>query len=50
MPREAVTIQPGSVEVHVGAPIDPGAFSNVLELSAHVRARIAELAEMPFAR
>jgi 1-acyl-sn-glycerol-3-phosphate acyltransferase len=47
MPRESLTIQPGGVEVHVGTPIDPNAFAGVVELSAHVRARIAELAQMP---
>jgi hypothetical protein len=47
MPREAVTIQSGSVEVHVGAPVDPNTFASVPELSAHVRARIGELAQMP---
>jgi hypothetical protein len=35
------------VEVHVGTPIDPNAFSGVADLSAHVRGRIAALAQMP---
>lgn len=47
MPRESLQIQPGSVEVHVGTPIHPSEFASVPELSAYVRARIAELAGMP---
>jgi 1-acyl-sn-glycerol-3-phosphate acyltransferase len=49
MSRDELVIHPGSVEVHVGAPIDPGAFVGIQDLSAHVRAQIAELAGMPCA-
>lgn len=47
MHREALTIRPGSVEVHVGEPVDPNAFASVQELSAHVRRVISELSQMP---
>lgn len=49
MGREELVVRPGAVEVHVGAPIDPGSFDSSAQLMDHVRLRVGELADMPLA-
>jgi 1-acyl-sn-glycerol-3-phosphate acyltransferase len=47
MGRERLTIEPGVVDVHVGAPIDPASFDNTAQLCEHVRQQVGTLAAMP---
>jgi hypothetical protein len=47
MGREDLTIRPGVVDVHVGAPIDPRAFASTVQLTEHVRQQVGTLADMP---
>jgi 1-acyl-sn-glycerol-3-phosphate acyltransferase len=47
MSRDELVTHPGSVDVHVGAPIDPNGFIGIQDLSAHVRDQIAALSAMP---
>lgn len=49
MGKEDLTIRPGKVEVHVGAPVRVTDFGNALICSDYVRARVSELAAMPYA-
>lgn len=46
LPKHQKDLRSGRVEVHVGAPIDPGA-SDLGELLNEVRERICELSELP---
>ncbi|MET0339849.1 MAG: lysophospholipid acyltransferase family protein [Polyangiales bacterium] len=47
MGRERLTIEPGVVDVHVGAPVDPKSFASTALLSEHVRGEVGRLADMP---
>ena len=47
MGRERLTIESGVVDVHVGAPVEPGSFENTAQLSEHVRQQVGVLAGMP---
>lgn len=47
MGREELGIRPGTVDVHVGEPVDPAQFADVATLAAHVREQIAALSDMP---
>lgn len=49
MKREELLIHPGTVSVHIGAPVPPAEFPDEDSLSHAVRARVAELAGMPLA-
>lgn len=49
MGRGELVIHPGTVDVHVGSPIDPSGFADIKDLISHTRGRIAELAGMPLA-
>jgi 1-acyl-sn-glycerol-3-phosphate acyltransferase len=46
--REDYLIRPGRVEVHVGAPLHASDFENVGLFADATRARVSELASMPF--
>lgn len=50
MGREDLTIRPGRVEVHIGAPTRVSEFDNALRCSEFVRQQISELAAMPFSQ
>jgi 1-acyl-sn-glycerol-3-phosphate acyltransferase len=47
MSRDELSIRPGVIDVHVGAPIDPKAFATTPQLSQHVRQQVGTLAAMP---
>jgi 1-acyl-sn-glycerol-3-phosphate acyltransferase len=47
MSRDDLSIKPGKVQVHVGAPIDANAFADADSLSDYTRTKIGELAAMP---
>jgi 1-acyl-sn-glycerol-3-phosphate acyltransferase len=47
MGREDLTVRPGRVEVHVGAPVRVTDFENALVCADFVRRRVSELAAMP---
>jgi 1-acyl-sn-glycerol-3-phosphate acyltransferase len=47
MGREDLTVRPGRVEVHVGAPVRVTDFENALLCSDFMRRQVSELAAMP---
>lgn len=47
MGREDLTVRPGRVEVHVGAPVRVTDFDNALLCSDFMRRQVSELAAMP---
>lgn len=49
MGREDLVIRPGDVHMHIGAPVDPGAFPDVNKFADHVRREVARLSAMPLA-
>ena len=49
MGRENLSIRPGEVHVHIGAPIDPASYSDADSLTLAVRAKVSELAATPLA-
>ena len=47
MGRSEWVVRPGSVEVHVGAPVRAADFGDLPDFVDHVRGRVAELAAVP---
>ena len=47
MSRDELSIKPGNVDVHVGAPVDPKTFASTAQLMEHVRQQVGLLADMP---